>query len=223
MLSKRGQKPLVCATGRYGRYISRLIIENAQDNKLKLSFDYVPLVEEIKQDQHLVKLYKHYQERIKDAGLLGENPRFVHDKGLKYVGSDACFSENCHPVNHQYEQIVWQESAHAKAYATLVNIGSQYDPECIVCHVIGYDYESGFKTLEKTPHLINVGCEICHGPGSAHCENPYENQTVPIEDIEKQCLQCHTPEHSGDFAGHEEEKIKLIHHWTEPNSASNVK
>ncbi|MBN2590581.1 MAG: cytochrome c family protein [Sedimentisphaerales bacterium] len=225
VLSKRGEKPLVCAVGRYGRYISSIVIENAPDNTLKLSFNDVPLREEIQQDQYLINLYKIYQDRVKEEGLLGENPRFIHENGLKYVGSKICESEGCHSeqFRHQYEYAVWKENAHAKAYATLVEVGSQYDPECIICHVVGYDYESGFKTLEKTPELINVGCEICHGPGSAHCENPYENKTTPIENIEKQCLQCHTPEHSGDFAGHEEEKIKIIQHWTEPNDVNNVK
>ncbi len=223
VLSKRGEKPIVCAVGKFGRYISSIVITQNPDNTLKLSFNNVPLKEEIKQDQNLVNLYKLYQTRVKDEGLLGENPRFIHEKGLKYVGSESCYSERCHPINHQYEDIVWKESTHAKAYATLVEVGSQYDPECIVCHVVGYDYESGFTTLEKTPKLINVGCEICHGPGSAHNENPFENKTKPIEDIVKQCLECHTPEHSGDFAGHEEEKIKLIQHWPEPNDVNNVK
>ena len=50
-----------------------------------------------------------------------------------------------------------------------------YDPECISCHVIGWNptgffpYVSGYKSLKKTPHLINTGCEDCHGPGEKHC------------------------------------------------------
>lgn len=212
VLSERGVKPLVCAVGRYGRHISSLVIENTQDNTLKLSFDYVRLEEEVESDKNLVNLYERYQDIVKDAELLGKNLRVSHDNGLKYVGSEICSTESCHPTNHQYEYIIWLDTDHAGAYKTLVEDGSQYDPECIVCHVVGYNYESGFKTAEKTPNLKNVGCEYCHGPGSAHCENPFENKTVPIEDVEKLCLKCHTPEHSGDFAGHEEEKIKLIDH-----------
>ena len=225
VLSKRGEKPLICATGRYGRYISSLKIEHAPDKTLKLSFDDVALVEEIEKDENLVKQYKLYQQRVKEAGLLEKNPRFPDEKGIKYVGSDSCESSDCHsePCVHVFEHVVWKESDHAKAYQTLVDKGSQYDPECIECHVVGYKYNSGFRTLEKTPELINVGCENCHGPGSAHCINPYENPTIPIEDIEKQCLKCHSPEHSGDFAGNEEEKIELIFHWTEPNDVNNVK
>ena len=145
--------------------------------------------------------------------------------GLRYVGSESCESANCHddPYKHQYEYVTWLSNAHAQAYATLVEVGSQYDPECIVCHVIGYDYESGYISEEKTPHLKNVGCEYCHGPGSKHNENPYEYPTTPIPDIVELCKKCHTPEHSGDFSGNEEEKLKIINHWPEPNEVSDVK
>ncbi len=160
---------------------------------------------------------------VKDANLLEKNLRFTLPDGLKYVGSKSCSSESCHPTNHFYEYIVWNENAHSKAYATLEKVNSQYDPECIVCHVVGYDYENGFKSAEKTPQLENVGCEYCHGPGSAHNKNPYENKMTPIPDKIKLCLKCHTPEHSGDFAGHEQEKLQIINHWPEPNDASNVK
>ena len=225
LLSKRGEKPLVCAVGKYGRYISSIVIEKAQDDTLNLSFNDVPLREELKQDQNLVNLYKTYQLMVKDEGLLGTNSRFIPPNGLKYVGSEACESSDCHsePFKHQYEYAVWKDNDHSKAYQTLVDVGSQYDPECIICHVIGYDYTSGFETAEKTPNMKNVGCEVCHGPGSAHCKDPYNNKTTPIPDTIKLCKTCHTPEHSGDFAGHEEEKLKIIQHWPEPNDLSSVK
>ena len=45
---------------------------------------------------------------------------------------------------------------HANAFATLERVGSQYDPECVICHVIGMDYDSGFITEEKTPLMKDV-------------------------------------------------------------------
>lgn len=217
VISDSGAKTLACAVGRFGRYISKLVINNAPDGSLKLSFDYIPVREEIKQDDYLKDLYKTYQDMVKDAGLLGENLRSPLDGKLKYVGSESCQSDDCHSeqFKHQFEYVVWKESGHANAYATLASedVGSQYDPECIVCHVIGYKYESGFKTAETTPKLKNVGCEICHGPGSEHCKDPYNNKMKPIPDNKFElCLQCHTSEHDGDFAGHEEEKWELISH-----------
>jgi hypothetical protein len=82
------------------------------------------------------------------------------------------------------------------------------------------EYESGFTSEEKTGHLKNVGCENCHGPGSEHIRTL---GTVKLTEPKSDCLSCHTPEHSGDYAGNEQEKLEKIVHWREPNTAGNVK
>ena len=69
-----------------------------------------------------------------------------------------------------------EASAHAAAYATLAELDPprNYDPECVSCHVVGwhpsrfFPYQGGYESPEKTPHLENVGCEDCHGPGQGH-------------------------------------------------------
>jgi hypothetical protein len=135
---------------------------------------------------------------------------------LEYTGSQSCSPSPCH--GYEYEK--WSTKRHADAYATLVEDGTQYDPECIVCHVVGYEYESGYVSQEKTPHLKDVGCENCHGPGSKHIKSlGQEKTTLPMSD----CTDCHTPERSGGFAGHEQEYFEKIVHWREPNAPANVK
>jgi hypothetical protein len=89
----------------------------------------------------------------------------------KYVGSDAC--KACHPAEHA----VWAGSGHAKAYAALAEIATRpsqrnFDPECIRCHTVGFEYQTGYTDSQKTAHLMNVGCENCHGPGSLHAAQP---------------------------------------------------
>jgi hypothetical protein len=69
--------------------------------------------------------------------------------------------------------------------------------------------------------MKDVGCENCHGPGSAHNLHPYESKTT-VSEPNSVCITCHTPEHSGDYAGNEEEKLQNIKHWLEPNEPVNV-
>ena len=134
---------------------------------------------------------------------------------LEYIGSKSCKS-SC----HEFEYETWSGNAHAKAFSTLEQVNSQYDPECVVCHVIGMDYESGFISQQQTGHLINVGCENCHGPGSEHILSA---GVTELTEPKSTCIDCHTPEHSGDYAGNEEAFLEKIKHWREPNAAGNVK
>jgi hypothetical protein len=50
--------------------------------------------------------------------------------------------------------------------------------------------------------LQSIQCEQCHGPGSAHVDEP-EKRGKPFGILRdpgvQMCLQCHTPEHSDTF------------------------
>ena len=48
--------------------------------------------------------------------------------------------------------------------------------------------------------LQNVGCEVCHGPGSAHAERPETTPPVRGRQVpESVCVRCHNEEHSDRF------------------------
>jgi hypothetical protein len=82
------------------------------------------------------------------------------------------------------------------------------------------DYESGFVSEKKTGYLKDVGCENCHGPGSEHNRTKgLAKTTEPKSD----CLYCHTPEKSAEYAGNEQKYLEKIRHWKELTSAGNVK
>jgi len=82
------------------------------------------------------------------------------------------------------------------------------------------DYESGFVSEQKTGHLKNVGCENCHGPGSEHIMTAGQTE---LTEPKSACIDCHTPEHSGDYAGNESSFQKKIVHWREPKPLAPVK
>lgn len=206
--TKPGERPMVFAVARLGRYVSRLRVRfPGPGTEPTLFLEDIPVEEALAEDGALVNLYRQYQEFVRHSELLEKYPRIPLPGGLQYVGSQAC--QQC----HSYEHAAWSEKAHADAFATLVRVGSDRDPECVICHVIGMDRESGFVTEETTPHLKDVGCENCHGPGSEHVRNAGWTATT---EPKMSCLDCHTPEHSSGYAGNEAEYLEKIKHWREP-------
>jgi len=137
-------------------------------------YQRVPLDSRFPQSDEGKKLMTQYQEALKEEGLegLGIRPIPLPGKELLggFVGSEKC--KSCHEESYK----VWKKSGHAKAWQTLVaqDPPRNFDPECISCHVVGWSpqnyrpYQSGFLSEKETPHLVNTGCETCHGPGEAH-------------------------------------------------------
>jgi hypothetical protein len=102
----------------------------------------------------------------------------------------------------------------------LEEVGADYDPECVVCHVVGLKYESGFVGPDKTPKFRDVGCENCHGPGSEHVLSAGE---TPAGETKTPCAGCHTSENSANYNGNETKYLEKIVHWREPNAVGDVK
>jgi hypothetical protein len=236
LISEQFAKPLVFSVGRFGRYVCKLQIQPQGENhlasnmsamqqsavqnaaviaidKLKLKFSAIPVTEDLPLNSLLVELYKHYQRLVEESRLLKTYLHLPSSDGLEYVGSKAC--QEC----HSYEYEMWSSKAHADAFATLEEVGSQFDPECVICHVVGMDYESGFVWPGETEHLKNVGCENCHGPGSEHIRTSGEAWTTEPQST---CTDCHTPEQSVDYIGNEEVYLEKITHWMEPNAPNTV-
>jgi len=110
--------------------------------------------------------------------------------GAAYAGGDACVQ--CHIP--QYEN--WQATPHARAYQTLVDKGSQYAVECLVCHTTGYGGPGGYSPQKERSAMINVQCESCHGPGSRH---EGSKNGIVRDGGRQMCLGCHTEKNSPRF------------------------
>ena len=184
----------------------------------------VPLDATLEDSPQMLALLADYQKQLQAEGLegLGLKPQ-PHLSGRRFVGSETC--GECHAKAFA----VWEKTPHAHALDSLVtppnsrgDIARHFDPECLSCHVTGwepqkfYPFESGYLSLEKTPHLKHNGCENCHGPGSAHvaAENgegaPTEEQIAKLRDsmklpiaggiAEKKCRECHDEDNSPEFS-----------------------
>ena len=95
----------------------------------------------------------------------------------QYVGAARC--RPCHLPQAKS----WEQTKMSKAFELLKpgvaadvkrahNIDPEKDytsdPNCVTCHVTGYGEPGGFVSVEKTPNLVGVQCEACHGPGGGY-------------------------------------------------------
>ncbi len=215
VIDKSRKKTLFVSSGKLGKYVGNLSIKIDRD-KLKLEYSKITVNEKLPKDPELTQLYKDYQQMVKEEKLLERVTATPFPDGLTYLGSDTC--KSC----HEYEYKKWSTQKHAHAYKTLVDVGSQYDPECIKCHVVGFAIESGFVNEKSDKGLRNVGCEFCHGPGSRHIEQLLSDEKDAMEDPKTACIKCHVPEHSPKFEAQEKEYRKKTVHWKEQKTPANV-
>src|SRR5262249_46730943 len=125
----------------------------------------------------VLKRMEQYTRELMSQKYLAKYSQSKHPNQLafpgvvpSYVGTDKC--KKCHESAYN----VWLKSKHSHAYESLVKATRpalrQHDGECIVCHTVGFTYQTGYRNERDTPHLKNVGCESCHGPASEHVKNP---------------------------------------------------
>jgi len=121
-----------------------------------------------------------------------------------YVSYTTC--EMCHSDKAEG----WKTTPHAEAFEVLKTQGEekQQNPNCIQCHVVGYDKDGGFIDMELTPELKDVQCESCHGPGKQHVET-MSTEAIKGKPGEEVCRTCHTEGQDKDFDY--EKKSKLVH------------
>ncbi len=193
------------------------------DPMTPLRYESVPLDAKLADSPEMLTLLAEYQEQLKELGFDGLGIKAQpHPSGRKFVGSAKC--GECHTQAFKK----WSETPHAHATDSLVkppnsrgDIARHFDPECLSCHVTGwepqqyYPFDSGYLSLEKTPLMQHNGCENCHGPGSAHVATESgegdqsaaaiaklrEAMKLPIAGgiAERKCLECHDLDNSPDF------------------------
>jgi len=210
-----GTKALMIEVGEKG--MDAIVIGLFDDSEQPLRYQRVPLDSRFPASREMRLLMTAYQDQLRELGFAGLGIRSVpHPRAEiqgKFVGSKKC--QDCHEKSYK----IWKKSGHAKAYQTLASQDPprQFDPECISCHVIGwhphhyFPYESGYLSVEKTPEMLEVGCESCHGPGEAHVKAEMGGDTALQAKLQKamvitkeearkqQCLECHDIDNSPDF------------------------
>ena len=167
----------------------------------------------------------------------------------EYVGSSKC--KKCHIKSHRS----WKKTKMGQALETLkpgkaaevkkkfsLDLEKDYsrDTSCIGCHTTGYGHPGGYvvpdpsdkKAVRKAKKLQGVGCESCHGPGSAYIKVFEEifksKRQYKVDELyavglraidESTCTQCHNEKSATFDAAHPfnfEEKKDEDRHEKEP-------
>ena len=175
----------VIALGNQGKYLAELRIAR-QDGKLAI----VPFVhwldERFPEDPELAHFAESSLDRINEISRDETAKDTTPPPDIApFVGATPC--QSCHEDAFKK----WQESRHAHATATLEKLKRDYTAACMACHITGYGAEAGgFVNPRATSQLLNVQCEVCHGPGQTHLENP----SAPYGSVSKDlCRGCHSP------------------------------
>ena len=186
-----GEKTLLVAPGQKGKHVP-VVGFYPKAGKDRLRYELVALDDKrFKDSPRIVEHMKFYQDdMLKAENLVASDPAIDDPRSVDpltgvpidnnpFAGAKAC--AECHKSAME----VWEASKHAQATETLKTGGPRheefwinriFDPECIACHVTGWDpkkivrYNSGYTGEQTTPHLLGQQCENCHGPGGRHTE-----------------------------------------------------
>jgi len=206
-----GGKTLLIEVGHKGMYA--VVLGFYDDENTPPRYQRVPIDKRFADSPEMDQIMNAFQSQLKDEGWQGLGLRRAAHHGGKFAGSQQC--AEC----HKEEFKIWKHSPHARATETLTKAKPprQYDPECVSCHVTGWNpreyfpYTSGFDSLKTTPDLAGNGCENCHGPAAAHvaAENDGGDEALraklrlSIADgkkaIVESCIQCHDQDNSIHF------------------------
>ncbi|MBN2843413.1 MAG: hypothetical protein JXM68_10005 [Sedimentisphaerales bacterium] len=208
VINDRTETAVVCDLGVLSKYVARFAVAAGVKPDIKqFRLDAVPVHSSFNLDKAVVALMDEYQMSMRVENLIAEKiDRLGLEAGNQFAGSASCGNgPECH--GEIYEK--WSQFKHAQAVPTLVAVNRDYDPECMECHTVGLRYESGYRSVQETPELAAVGCEMCHGPGMFHNEYP----TEPYREIFTSCEDCHNDYHSPEFKEKREEYFEKIKHW----------
>ena len=141
-------------------------------------------------------------------------PILTLSAAAQYVGETRC--RPCHlPQSKSWKQTKMANAfdllkpgiAADKKKAKKLDPARDYtrDAACLPCHTTGYGKPGGFESIEKTPQLAGVQCEVCHGAGAGYLKPErmsIQNKQYKRADLtaaglvvpdEKLCKTCHNP------------------------------
>ena len=182
-------KTILVDTGQAGRVLGALSLGRAKDGTVALQQTLTELSARVPDAKWVMDLYWAYVKEAKDAPPPDWNLTGIPDR---FDTSEAC--GKC----HEAELKQWQGTRHARAYESLRKAKRQDDPECVLCHTMGFGRKGGFVSMQATPGLGRVTCQACHVVTSDH--DALKIKPDPVINISSRlCMSCHGPVQDPNF------------------------
>lgn len=185
---RRVKDAITVASGEQGQNVARTLLTMDGKKVTDEASETLLLMPEVGERTDITKLTKDFEDKQNELMRKDQQRQAVQMNSPgrpgadQYLGSQTC--ANCHRA--QFEQ--WQTTQHAHAFADLQAKKKDATPECVQCHVVGYNKTGGFVGAETHSKLENVGCESCHGLGTRHDSFTKTSGKV----AEAVCTTCHT-------------------------------
>jgi len=203
----------VVAYGDLGSYgVNAVKVDLAADGRaVAASFERYELDGKVPDDSNVRAALDRFYQSLAPGAVADAHVKspaaFWANRTTDWVGSAAC--AEC----HEAETAQWRTTGHATAMKTLIKVHRDSQPRCVSCHVVGFGTPDGYRIGAEKGRLANVQCENCHGPGSAHVEEPSAANIVKHVP-EAVCISCHDSDHSDAFVYLE--RLPLVVHAAAP-------
>lgn len=185
---QEADKTLIVRAGEKGQYQGMLEV-SLEATKVSTN-TLVPLDEAMPNDPKIKDMITVYNDKVADlyGGSTESKAAAPATAALRVSTCETC---------HANQAKKWRESAHAKAYATLVEKSKQFEPKCLACHTVRFEQPDGFNMKQQQMELVNVQCESCHGNAKEHLSDmkpiPTKKPTIDL------CIKCHTADRCPNF------------------------
>ncbi|MBN2326039.1 MAG: hypothetical protein JXR73_02720 [Candidatus Omnitrophica bacterium] len=192
-IEKAGDAYLTNAPGK-GRAVGKIVMDIKKGEGIQdVQYQRIPMYpSKYSNDAMRNFLYRSYTGMVNALNLNDDSLEIQNDGENGYLGAKICMG--CHI--DEYEQ--WKKTRHASAFFELLEQTRHWIPECVKCHVTGFEHPEGFKQFPQSDHLMHVQCETCHGPGRRHVDE-YGMGHIKLTPEKSLCVKCHTPEFSPQF------------------------
>jgi len=190
------ENTLVIQPGSRGMRLGKLILNvDHHGNIDKWTHQIYPLPPDVADSPRMKTWYDNYNAEVKkDYEKRVAIRKNLESGASTFAGAHAC--QSCHIAEYK----AWNSSKHADAFYALQDVNKAFDPDCIICHTVGFDQKGGFIEPSITENLMHVQCENCHGEAKAHSQAPTNASTKNAGWTKIQmCAQCHIQKHSPTF------------------------